>query len=82
MTPGPELVVAVGPSREETQPELTATASAEDLREERRRIVITDHEVVPRPGVDRQPCVAQVSVDDTWFVRLVVVDPQLDRRFS
>jgi hypothetical protein len=67
--------VAVWPTRQEPQEKFPVRCSAQDFGEHRWCVVVANHQVVPGSGIQGDPGVAEVRMDHTRLVLLVVVNP-------
>jgi len=79
---GVELVVAVGPARQDTEAKGSIGVTGQHLGQRRSHLIVANHEVIPWVRVEGKPGVAKVPGDDPGLVLLVIIDPQLDHRLG
>lgn len=71
-----------GPARQKSKEKLSVWLSAQHLRQDRRCFVVTHHHVVARAGIEDNPRMTEVPVDNARLVLLVVIHPQFDGRLG
>jgi hypothetical protein len=80
VTRSEQLRVRCGGARQQPEAQGTRPTAAEHLGQSWLDLVVTHHQVVAWPGIERDPSMAEVRVDDTGLVLPVIIDPQLDLR--
>ncbi len=74
--------MGVGTTGKKTEQKFAIQPPADHFGKYRWGIVIPCHQVVTRTGIDCYPSMTKMTVYDTRFVLLVVIDPEFDSRLG